>query len=262
MTIVKVAPYKPDRFDAAVDVYVKYRVRYAPELLEWLARETGLGPDTVVADLGCGPGFIANAMAPHTGRVVGIDPSAEMLAAARIEAPGNVTYVEGSSFDLSVVPRGTQLLTMGRSFHWMDRDATLAGLDARLAPEGAVAIIGDSVIKGPDSAWFRAANDVARSFSHIDACGKHRHSDDWETHEAVLTRSAFSRLRRIGVTQSHSWSFEAFLGYVLSRSGSTEALLGDQRPALEAALRDALEPFGPGPWTALHEHFALIARRP
>jgi SAM-dependent methyltransferase len=57
-----------------------------------------LPPHWVVADLGCGTGGVAASLAPHVGRVVGVDQSAAMLRAARrrTTALGNVELRQGS----------------------------------------------------------------------------------------------------------------------------------------------------------------------
>ncbi len=55
-------------FDVGIDV----------ELLQGL----GLGPDTTLVDLGAGTGLLSAAVAPLCGRVVAVDPSPAMLAAA------------------------------------------------------------------------------------------------------------------------------------------------------------------------------------
>lgn len=257
-----VAPYLPDRFDTAVDQYVAHRLRYAPELLARMLREAWAGPTSTVLDLGCGPGFIGNAVAGQVGRVIGVDPSDAMIAAARAEAPANATYLVGSSYDLSIVPGPVQLTAMGRAFHWMDRAETLAALDAITVPGGAVALLADTPRETAANAWYRAANAVAREFSVIDACGHHRYSDAYARHEEILLASAFSDLTEISVFRWHERGFEDLVGYFLSRSGSTAEKLGGTREAMEAALRKALEPYGPGPRRSLHAHTALIARRP
>lgn len=256
------APYKPERFDGVVEEYVKYRLRYDPKLIAWVARDTGLSKKHSVVDLGCGPGFIANEIAAYAGQVIGVDPSPAMLEAARAEAPRNATYVEGSSVDLSCVPQGTHLVTMGQSFHWMDRDATLRELEPRLAPGGAVVLVGETVIRSPDTAWWFKAREIARRYSVMDDCAKLRHSDAWEPNEVILARSAFSDLRQIAVVRHKTWSFEDLLGNTLSRSASTKALLGDRLPDLTEALRTALAEFGPEPWITQNGHWALIAARP
>ena len=81
-----IAPFRPERFSTAASHYVRARPRYAPALIDRLARETSLGPASRVLDLGCGPGTLAIPLARLAGTVIAIDPNAEMLAAARAEA--------------------------------------------------------------------------------------------------------------------------------------------------------------------------------
>jgi SAM-dependent methyltransferase len=62
-------------------------------------RACGLGPDSVVVDLGAGTGAFTVAAAPFCGRVVAVDVSPAMTAAVRDRVErlgiGNVTVVEG-----------------------------------------------------------------------------------------------------------------------------------------------------------------------
>lgn len=254
------APLKPDRFDTTVDHYVAARLRYNPALLDWLVQDSG-APGRRVLDLGCGPGFIANAVAPHVAEVLGLDPSPNMIAAARAQAAPNARFEIGSSEDLGAVHAPVQLVTIGRAFHWMDRPRTLADLDPLIAPGGAIALLNDRPVAAPMNRWWHAFNAVAKSFAVMDDYNQHRASDDWVPHDEVLIASAFDALRSITVYQTHQWTFERLLRNTLSRSATTEALLGDTRAAMEAAMREALAPFGPEPWTSLNQHIALIARR-
>lgn len=258
---MQTAPFNPDRFSAVVDHYQAARLRYAPDLIAWLARACRTEGRTVL-DLGCGPGFIANAIAPLAGDVLGLDPSAAMIAAAQAEAAPNARFAVGSSQDLSAVSAPLQLVTMGRAFHWMDRVQTARDLDGLIAPGGAIALLSDRPMQTPMNRWYHAANAVTRDFAVMDDFGSHQKSDDWVPHEEVLRGTAFCDLRALTVYQEHEWTYTDFLRYGLSRSRTTEALLGDALPAMEAALKDALAPFGPGPWRSLHQHIALIARRP
>lgn len=254
------APYKPDRFDNVVDHYVSARLTYAPQLIAWLARDTGTEGKRVL-DLGCGPGFIANAIAPYAADVLGLDPSLNMIAAAQTHAAPNARFAIGSSEDLSAVATPVQLVTIGRAFHWMDRAQTLCDLDPLIAPGGAIALINDRTVKSPINCWWDAVNAIAKSFAVLDDYNQHRTSDDWVPHEGVLITSSFNDLRAISVYQTHKWTFEQLRRNTLSRSATTEGLLGARRAEMEAAMRDALAPFGPEPWTSLNQHIALIARR-
>ena len=56
-----------------------------------------LDPALVVGDLGCGTGQVAARLSPFVGRVIGVDASSEMVAAARVRASnlGNVEVRQG-----------------------------------------------------------------------------------------------------------------------------------------------------------------------
>jgi len=254
-------PYKPDRFDQTVDHYVAARSRYAPGLITWLAEETHIAGQTVL-DLGCGPGFLANALAPQAASVLGLDPSPNMIAAARAEAAPNARFEIGSSEDLSCVEAPVHLVTIGRAFHWMDRAQTLKDLSPLLAQRGTIALVNDSVAKIPANAWWHAFNALAKRYAVLDDYNQHRASEAWVPHEQVLDASAFSDLRRISVFQRHGWDFERLIRHTYSRSATTEALLGARMEDFETEARDVLARFGPEPWVSLNEHIALLARRP
>ena len=254
------APYKPDRFDNAVDNYVSARPTFAPQLIAWLARDT-VTEGKRMLDLGCGPGFIANAIAPYAADVLGLAPGPNMAAAAQANSAANARFAIDSSEDLSAVEAPVQLVTIGRVFHRMDRAQTLFDLDPLIASGGAIPLINDSAVKSPINCWWDAVNVVGRGFAVPDDCNLHRASDAWVPHEDVLIASAFKDLRTISVYRTHECTFERLQRNTLSRSATTEDLPGARRAEMEAAMRDALTPFGPEPWTSLNKHIALIARR-
>lgn len=62
-----------------------------------------LPQDMTVADLGCGTGYLTERLAPHVGNVIGIDNSAEMLAAAR-QRTADLDNVDLHEGDLAALP--------------------------------------------------------------------------------------------------------------------------------------------------------------
>ncbi len=71
----------------------------------------GLVPDMwVVGDLGCGTGVTAACLAPHVARVIGVDASAEMLAAAA-KRLGRFENVELRRGTLEALPSTTRRST-------------------------------------------------------------------------------------------------------------------------------------------------------
>ncbi|MBV9113005.1 MAG: class I SAM-dependent methyltransferase, partial [Hyphomicrobiales bacterium] len=192
-----VAPFLPDRFRSAVPFYVKGRLDYPPRLIESLAAWLGVTSGERVLDLGCGPGFLALAFAELGYAVTGMDPDRSMLAAAKELATRRgvaCEFREGSSYDLQPALGSFTLVTMGRSFHWMDRVATLAALDSIVEPRGAIALFRDHHIKCRENLWVEAFERARLRFEDRDDFSKRRKSGEVDGHETVLLNSAFSRL--------------------------------------------------------------------
>lgn len=62
-----------------------------------------LDPSLTVGDLGCGTGQLAETVAPHVHRVIGVDASDEMLAAARARL-GELSNIDFRQGDLEALP--------------------------------------------------------------------------------------------------------------------------------------------------------------
>lgn len=92
----------------------RYTHGYHPAILESYTRRTAensaayllprLRAEAEVLDVGCGPGTITAGLAQRAGRAVGLDMSAEMVAAARehaaAEGVGNAAFEVGSAYEL------------------------------------------------------------------------------------------------------------------------------------------------------------------
>src|SRR5215470_10784059 len=91
------------RFASTVALYEHLRPPYPPEFFRVVAERLKLSRRHALIDLGTGPGLLALGFAPYVGRVVGVDPEREMLAAARAAAAragADVVFVEGRAEDL------------------------------------------------------------------------------------------------------------------------------------------------------------------
>ena len=78
--------FYPERFKTASRYYTTGRPAYPKLLSRRVAQLVGLDRGASVLDLATGPGFLAIDFAPHTGPVTAVDPSPEMLSAARENA--------------------------------------------------------------------------------------------------------------------------------------------------------------------------------
>ena len=250
------------RFQTAAAHYLQGRPPYARVLMRRIVQLCGLDGSQRLLDLGCGPGQISFALAPHLREAVGIDPEPAMLALARGRAGTNVRFIEGSSKDLGPALGRFDLVTIGRAFHWMNRAETLARLDPMIEAGGAVVLLNTEIPELPQNAWHKAYRDVTEPFANQDPDRVKRKSADWAKDEAVLLDSTFNRLERIAVLEGHATPVEAIVDRALSTSSMTRAKLAGQADDLANKLRAALAPFAVrGKIAELVESEAIIARR-
>ena len=231
------------RFRSTIPYYARYRVPYPDEIIAFVVDRCGIGHGTRVLDLGCGPGQLAVAFARLGATVTAMDPEPDMLAAAERHARDAgvaVTLVEGGSYDLNPALGRFHLVAMGRSFHWMDRDATLTALDSLVEPGGAIAIIGEHRADSPRANWRELLDGLREEFVPERVAERRRQRMAMEPQDAVLLRSAFSRLEAYTVILHRTLSPDEIVGLTLSLSNTSPEALGDQRPAFEKKLREGL----------------------
>ena len=234
-------PLDPTRYRTAWAHYEQGRVPYAAALIRRVAEVTGLGSQHRVLDLGCGPGPLARRFAPLAREVMAMDPTPEMLAAARTLAgeAKNITFVAGSSYDLSPALGRFHLVVMGRSFHWMDRVDTLKRLNQIVEPAGAIALFHDTAPAVPANAWRKVLYEISARYEPKE--GSHQTDPDWIRHEAVLLDSPFARLDRFGVIERRALDVETLVQRTLSMGSTSPSHLGEENTAaISAEIRAKL----------------------
>jgi ubiquinone/menaquinone biosynthesis C-methylase UbiE len=142
-----------EKFKGTAWYYAHYRSPYPTELLDKVVEEFDLDGTGRLLDLGCGTGHLTIPLSRHFEAVVGLDPEPEMLSEGARQAHDadiqNIRWMKGGSFDLPCLKHELgkfRLVTMGTSFHWMDRDATLRDLACIVEPSGGIAVIGTSSV--------------------------------------------------------------------------------------------------------------------
>jgi ubiquinone/menaquinone biosynthesis C-methylase UbiE len=249
-----------------VPFYARYRLGYPDTLIARIVQIVGLAPGDSVMDMGCGSGLVAIPFAKAGMRVMAIDPEPNMVDAAKDaarEAGVSLDVRQGSSFDLPTGIGPFRLVTMGRSFHWMDREATLKILDKLILPDGAVVLLHDNHPRTAENRWRKVLSDLGNEYgrresSHV----KEYTSTDYRTHESFLLRSQFNRLESAGIFIERRLAVDDIMGLAFSLSTSAPQKLGDRKESFERELRARLAELSPdGQFTEIAESYALIARR-
>src|SRR5437660_5872622 len=70
------------RFSGLADIYARCRPTYPPAAIDFILQHCGLQNGSVLVDVGCGTGISSRLFAGRGLEVIGIEPNAEMRAAA------------------------------------------------------------------------------------------------------------------------------------------------------------------------------------
>lgn len=248
--------FLPDLFTGTAQWYARYRPGYPEPFFAHVVARFGLGGTGRLLDLGCGTGQLTLPLAGYVSEAVGMDPEPEMLAeaAAQAEAAGvaNARWVRGGDRDLDAL-RGDlgafRLAMMGRSFHWMDQDATLRTLDGMVEPGGGIVVMSDNDrIQHAVGAWQEAVRATIRRWLGPErraGSGTRPSARHHDPFEEIFARSPFATQEMYHLAYTRQTTADEIVGYLYSTSYCSHAVLGDQRDAFEADLRRTLHALSP-----------------
>ncbi|GAB7013810.1 class I SAM-dependent methyltransferase [Halolamina salina] len=237
------------RFETTAEQYAVYRPEYDDLAIDPL-RERFLDGTGRLLDLGCGTGRLGVALAPHVAEVVGVDPNDAMIEHAReratIVGAENTEWRVGSDADLPTMADELdplRLTVMGRSFHWMDQDRTLDTLYDITEDGGGVALLSDTEWLARGTAdWQDAVYEAVTEFldDPPERTGPVEYEESWGD---LLNEHGFDDVEEHVVEVEREWDADGVVGYLLSLSFCSPAVLGDDREAFESAVCERLSEF-------------------
>ena len=132
------------RFSGFEDEYDRFRPA-APQMVVDILTEYLDARPSLVIDIGCGTGLSSFIWRDHADRIVGVEPSPDMIRKAqdklrrldrndgedlpdgsdRADARINLSFVQGYSNRLDFAAGAADIVTCSQSFHWMEPSSTL-----------------------------------------------------------------------------------------------------------------------------------------
>lgn len=126
------------RFSDRAQDYAKYRPHYSDDVAHAVREACGLRPEDLIADIGCGPGLLAEIFLRNGNRVIGVEPNLEMrLAGERyLSQYPNFSMVEGSAEASTLPDASVDYVIAGQAFHWFRPPQARAEFARILKPGG------------------------------------------------------------------------------------------------------------------------------
>ena len=255
-------------FQGTAEFYRQFRSGVPADVAAILLEAAPVRRPRRLLDVGTGTGFVVEALSDGVDDVIGIDVDADLLAVARSSVkarPGQqLAFVQARAEDFTPSTDWTaDLVTICRTFHWLDRLLVLDRLDSMVASDGVVAILGDNSIWADNAGWKSEIKTILAEFLGPDrraGSGTYQrpapYTDD-------LDVSPFSDWEQVKVPVRRERSLDSVIGYLHSTSFAAPHLFGERLAAFDDALRERLPPFAVnGAFIDNNEFGILLCRRP
>lgn len=214
----------------AADEYERARPEYPEPLVDALIAELGLGPSSVVVELGAGTGKFTRLLAPRVGTLVATEPVAAMR---RYLAAVPCVVMAATAEAVPLADQSVDAVVAATAFHWFDADLALAEAHRVLRPGGGLGLAWNN----PD----RSIDWVARVWSVVDEYrGPVPTNRDGNWQKAFERGDRFGPLRSVRFCHSVTLSREDLLGRVASIS-FVAALPADERRSLLERVTQSLD---------------------
>lgn len=130
-----------DRFLGFAEVYDNARPKCPEKVKEIILKYLGNNPSNVV-DLGCGTGLSTMIWSEISNKVIGIEPSSDMIKIAKEKSVDldNVIFMSAFSDNTGLDNSYADIITCSQSFHWMNPETTLKEVARILKKSGVFAV--------------------------------------------------------------------------------------------------------------------------
>lgn len=234
MTNTWLPPSDPTaRFSDRVADYIRYRPGYPEVLVDILTRETGLTPDSVIADIGSGTGISTRLLLRSGCAVVALEPNAEMRQAAEqlLGHHPNFRSADGRAERSGLPDSSIDLITAAQAFHWFDRGEARREFKRILRPGGQVALFWNTR-RTEATPFLRAYEELLCEFATDYAAVDHRH-----VNHAALAEFYGGPFRTHVLPNRQEFDYPGLEGRLLSSSYAPAAGHPAHKPMLETLRR-------------------------
>jgi len=226
-------------FGRVADAYDRGRPPYPPAAVAWLADEVGVTPGSTLLDLAAGTGKLTAALAPLAGRLIAVEPVAEMrrvLSARRPEAE----VLAGRAEEIPLAEGSVDAVFVAAAFHWFHVDLALAEIHRVLRPGGGLGLLWNRP-EWEGEPWYADFTTMLdRARAEQEAPNRYV-AGEWRA--ALERSSAFGPVRKREFRHVHRVTRDGFLARVASWS-MFAVLPEPEREGLLAAVAGLLDRHG------------------
>ncbi|AFY34365.1 class I SAM-dependent methyltransferase [Calothrix sp. PCC 7507] len=243
--------------------YAKHRAGFPSSFFDKLS-EYGIGlPGQNIVDLGTGTGTLARGFAARGANVIGIDPSAPLLAQAKQlseSAQLQIDYRVGTAENTGLANATVDIVTAGQCWHWFDRPRAAQEVTRILKANGYVALAHFD--------WIPLKGNVVEATEQLIEA----HNPAWKMGGGTGLHPQWLRdIAEVGFREIQTFSYDVFVPYshedwrgrIRASAGVAASLSPEKVEVFDQELATLLVAKYPTPILQAHHRVsAVIAKSP
>ena len=220
-----------ERFLGFADIYDEGRPHLPGKAIEILKRYLN-NEIEVIVDIGCGTGNSTEICTDYANKVIGIEPSEDMLKKAREKENSKLTFLKGYGNNTGLESNIADIVICSQAFHWMEPDSTIKEVSRILKKGGIFAVIDADTFPVIDLRIEKENSDIQDTIETLDKKQNLIIYPRSQHLKNMINSNQFQYCKEICFCNKVLYDREKFEKYVYSKGGMQNAIKNNYEPVI------------------------------
>lgn len=212
-----------ERFLGYADTYDEGRPKLPSESIELLKIYLDNNIDTIV-DIGCGTGLSTEVCTLFANKVIGIEPSIDMLNKAKTKKNDKMKFIQGYGDKTGLADEYADIVICSQAFHWMNPESTIKEVYRLLKKGGIFAVIDADYPPVINKELEQLYAYLHKKTSSLEKCDNKWVNNKTEHLSNIRKSGLFEYSREICFSHIEEYDQERFKKFLLSQSSMQHAI--------------------------------------
>ena len=220
-----------ERFLGFADIYDEGRPHLPGKAIEILKRYLN-NEIAVIVDIGCGTGNSTEICTDYADKVIGIEPSEDMLKKAREKENSKLTFLKGYGNNTGLESNIADIVICSQAFHWMEPDSKIKEVSRILKKGGIFAVIDADTFPVIDLRIEKENSDIQDTIETLDKKQNLIIYPRSQHLKNMINSNQFQYCKEICFCNEVLYDRDRFEKYVYSKGGMQNAIKNNYEPVI------------------------------
>ena len=220
-----------ERFLGFAGIYDEGRPHLPGKAIEILKRYLN-NEIEVIVDIGCGTGNSTEICTDYADKVIGIEPSEDMLKKAKEKENSKLTFLKGYGNNTGLESNIADIVICSQAFHWMEPDSTIKEVSRILKKGGIFAVIDADTFPVIDLRIEKENSDIQDTIETLDKKQNLIIYPRSQHLKNMINSNQFQYCKEICFCNEVLYDRDRFEKYVYSKGGMQNAIKNNYEPVI------------------------------